>query len=227
MHTLMRNSIRYLLRAAEYAAVNAANVDRPAPPQCKRYSSSDLLVARELADRLQPGDAVLDIGCSDGHRLGTIQFFKPIGKTGVDLAPPPSPFGMSLSAYDGRRLPFEDKTFDVAMICYVLHHLKKEHAVSIVEEAIRVSRRGVLIVEDSLPQFGVFYRLRNTFHRLDSNVAFSPAPNYIRTPDNAMFLTHKEWSSLFGRLPDVAKVEVHPLSTITKYAHHTLFELRL
>ncbi|WP_457652240.1 class I SAM-dependent methyltransferase [Rhodocaloribacter sp.] len=49
------------------------------------------------------------------------------------------------TVYDGRRLPFPDDAFDVTVLYFVLHHSEDPSAV--LREALRVSRRGVIVAE--------------------------------------------------------------------------------
>ncbi len=52
---------------------------------------------------------------------------------------------LPLVMYDGRRLPFEDASFDVTLLVFVLHHAEDPDAV--LREARRITRRRVLVVE--------------------------------------------------------------------------------
>lgn len=54
---------------------------------------------------------------------------------------------LHLTLYDGRTLPFDDNTFDVTVLVFVLHHAT--NPVSLLREAIRVSRSKVIILEDA------------------------------------------------------------------------------
>jgi len=48
--------------------------------------------------------------------------------------------------YDGTRMPFEDKSFDVSIFVTVLHHIRDQRTV--LQEARRVTRKRILVVED-------------------------------------------------------------------------------
>ena len=54
-----------------------------------------------------------------------------------------------LQVYDGVHLPFEDGVFDYALLVFVLHHTPDPLVV--LKEALRVSRHGVIIVENHVP----------------------------------------------------------------------------
>jgi hypothetical protein len=221
-----KNAIRALLRSVEYVAVNLANRSLKATRLYELYSTSDILVAHELAKRIQPGESVLDIGSSDGHRLRELMLFKDIRAHGIDLEPPPSPPGMTLQAYDGSKIPFADQTFDTSLICYVLHHLEPEHADLILREALRVTRRRVFVLEDTMPNFGFLYRVRNAMHRIESNLQYASLSTFSPV-DGRMFLNHCHWHAFFARHAGIAKTSTVSLHGLEKYAHHTLFDLEL
>ncbi len=48
--------------------------------------------------------------------------------------------------YDGKSMPFRDKTFDMSIILTVLHHTNQQNQV--LKEAMRVTRKKILIIED-------------------------------------------------------------------------------
>ena len=58
------------------------------------------------------------------------------------------------------------------MMCYVAHHLIPEDAAALFAELVRVTRTKVLLVEDSLPSFGLLYRLRNRLHRIEAGLRY-------------------------------------------------------
>lgn len=52
---------------------------------------------------------------------------------------------VELRVADGRRLPFADRSFDVAHASLLLHHLEPGDAVALLTEMARVARRGVVV----------------------------------------------------------------------------------
>ncbi len=48
--------------------------------------------------------------------------------------------------YDGRQMPFPDKSFDASLFVTVLHHIPDQAAV--IREACRVTRKRVIVIED-------------------------------------------------------------------------------
>ena len=53
--------------------------------------------------------------------------------------------GLQLAVADGRDLPYEDGSFDIAHASLVLHHLEPEEAVALLREMRRVARLGVVV----------------------------------------------------------------------------------
>ena len=52
---------------------------------------------------------------------------------------------LTLEVADGRRLPYPDRSFDIAHCSLVLHHLDERNAVSLLREMGRIARRGVIV----------------------------------------------------------------------------------
>jgi ubiquinone/menaquinone biosynthesis C-methylase UbiE len=53
--------------------------------------------------------------------------------------------GLTLACSDGRALPYEEGSFDVAHSSLVVHHLEPDEAVTMLRELARVARRGVVL----------------------------------------------------------------------------------
>ncbi|MEX2589857.1 MAG: methyltransferase domain-containing protein, partial [Chitinophagales bacterium] len=97
--------------------------------------------------RLKPfikGPKVLDIGCGNGG------FSLKLMQEGFDVTPldiqDKSAFEqIKPLVFDGKNLPFEDNTFDTALLITVLHHTTAQK--ELISEALRAARQ-VLIMED-------------------------------------------------------------------------------
>jgi ubiquinone/menaquinone biosynthesis C-methylase UbiE len=98
---------------------------------------------------LAPGTRLLEIGCGVGAVLGTLGTTYPgVHLTGVDIEPDQIAFAQAhlvsldvradLRVADGRRLPYEDGTFDHVWMMWVLEHMSEEDAVAVLREARRV-----------------------------------------------------------------------------------------
>lgn len=217
------------LQSAGAMLVWVANRPRGSRRAWSRYRAWDLLKARSIAARLSDGDRVLDIGCGDGHMLAQLGLFRAIEPQGVELSVLPSPFPeVPIARYDGARLPFPDRAFDATMINYVLHHLVPERASALLVEAMRVTRRRIFVIEDSLAEFGTLYRLRNRLHRIEAGLRYRDYDRgYELPPDETMFKTHGGWSRWLTQHRGVARVDVESFADISMHDHHTLFDVAL
>lgn len=118
-----------------------------------RKPQYQLQMIKDLAALLPGGPCrVLDIGAGSGLIGEAIAALFP-GKTvtGLDVALRPLPnLRIPLMKFDGRRLPFADASFDCALLCNVLHHVKPEARSELLREALRVTDGGPIVVKDHL-----------------------------------------------------------------------------
>lgn len=225
---ITRTLARGVLQGLQLVSVVAANRVRTVEKTYENFTTWDLLKSQRMAERIRDGEKVLDVGTGSGRRLVELSLFRRIDCHGVDIHIGASRPGIELHTYDGRTLPFPDQSFDVVMICYVLHHLTPENARDLMSEITRVAKRKVLVLEDSMPQWSFSYRMRNRMHRIEADLQYGgESETYVSPGSEAMFLTHDEWKQWFGKLSRVANVELVPLNDVSKYAHHTFFELEL
>ncbi|HHG84786.1 MAG TPA: methyltransferase domain-containing protein [Bacteroidetes bacterium] len=98
-----------------------------------------------IAQHLNKEEQILDIGTGNGglvHGLRADGFqVKTVDVKNISFFPDVEPI-----VYDGKRLPFPDNTFDTGIIITVLHHTPDPAA--IIDEAHRVSRKKLVIMED-------------------------------------------------------------------------------
>jgi len=183
--------------------------------------------ASRIARRVRDGDTVLDVGCGAGRTLTEVALFREIRPFGVDVSLDRFAFTeIPAARFDGRSLPFSAGSFDVTVCCYVLHHLTPQHAKELLGEMVRVTRRRIVLLEDSLPQFDWLYRLRNRFHRINAAAMYRGESASYRPPsDEAMFLTHDQWGAFAGDIAGVSRVAIESLQDVTRWRHHTLIDL--
>lgn len=117
----------------------------------QRLQDSDR--AREVAQRLaamrpfvSSGQRVLDFGAGRGD------FLKVVGKglgveiIGIDIIDY-SDDGVEVLMFDGQAIPLPDKSVDVGMVAFVLHHMDDQAAA--LRELKRVCRKRIVVFEDA------------------------------------------------------------------------------
>jgi predicted TPR repeat methyltransferase len=94
-------------------------------------------------------ETVLEVGCGTGSVLAEIAARK-IGRqhVGVDVADPrahahPGASGLDLRTYDGQKLDFDDRTFDLVVATHVVEHVPNPR--QFLTELARVSRQFVYV----------------------------------------------------------------------------------
>ena len=173
-----------------------------------------------LVDRLSPYlsdyDSILDIGASCGRlsseiseNLGGRDF------VGVDVHVQDNT-AIEIREYDGRHLPFDDNSFDCAMIVDVLHHdLEPE---KVLEEAKRVSRKAIVIKDH-------WWKTRADFNRLKfvdwwGNISYG-----IRLPYN--FIHIDQWPKLFSQLDlEIVDEEIFRFSSLD-LCNHLIYKVEI
>lgn len=101
--------------------------------------------AAMLADHLNRGDSVLDVGCGTGYLASQLRQMYGVEPTGVDIRDARAE-QIGFRAFDGTSIPFPDKSFDHVVVSYVLHHAVDPLALA--RECRRVARRKVLVFEE-------------------------------------------------------------------------------
>ncbi len=106
-------------------------------------------ICAALLEMLPPGakTKVLDVGCGSGlcaYLMG--QERSDLELTGCEVEVRPRPY-IATVKFDGKQLPFTDRSFDVVIFVDVLHHV--EDPAALLKEAMRVGR-GTIIVKDHI-----------------------------------------------------------------------------
>ena len=93
---------------------------------------------------IAPADRLIEIGSGPGSVLAVLAE-RGLSATPLDIADSSFNDGFRPTLYDGKRMPFEDRAFDAALLLTMLHHTPDPDA--ILREAARIARR-LIIVED-------------------------------------------------------------------------------
>lgn len=143
---------------------------------------------KKLSPHIRTGESVLDIGCGLGAQALDMQKKTGARVSGIDVIDyAGSDFRPTL--FDGEHIPYPDKSFDVSYVAYVLHHAEKPF--ELLRESIRVSRRLVLILEDT-PR-NAFDRALDAYHGWSFN-------KFYKLKNKTIFWTRKEWEQFFEQL---------------------------
>ena len=161
-------------------------------------------LAELIAGMLPENASVLDIGSGDGSIDALIMSKRSdVRIAGVDVLIRPET-KVPTRQFDGRHIPFNDRSFDVAMFVDVLHHT--DCSQDLLREANRVSKQGVLIKDHFLNG-----ALSKTILRFMDYVG--NAHHAVRLPYN--YISPEEWTVLYrtaGLRPirTVSKLHLYP-----------------
>jgi SAM-dependent methyltransferase len=106
------------------------------------------MVWRSIDDQAQ---SILDIGCADGDMMGFINNRKRFYTVGIDVYEPYLEECKRAKTHDEnilcdvRKLPFEDKSFDVVLFLETIEHLEWEEGLKVIQDIERIARRQVII----------------------------------------------------------------------------------
>lgn len=114
----------------------------------KKYKLTfDKTYKKELADLISPlcadNSHILDVGCDDGL-LSQMLIMNNHSLTikGIDIQDN-RPAKIPRKIYDGKKIPYQDKQFDITMAVDVLHHTRDIG--SLLKEMKRVTRKYIII----------------------------------------------------------------------------------
>lgn len=102
-----------------------------------------------VAPFLEGGTDLLDVGTGSAYVPWLAERLLGVKAWGVDIADFRRVPLANFAPFDGVHLPFPDGRFDVVLLAFVLHHVPNPRKAALLAEAARVSRRLVLVVEDT------------------------------------------------------------------------------
>jgi ubiquinone/menaquinone biosynthesis C-methylase UbiE len=118
------------------------------------------IIASRIAGLVDSAGAVsaLDVGCGSGSIDVLIQNAVPgLSIHGVDVLQWPRA-EIPVEKFDGRRLPFDDNSFDAVIFIDVLHHADDPSI--LLREARRVARKAVVLKDVTMDGFFAYQTLR-------------------------------------------------------------------
>lgn len=154
-----------------------------------------------LESYVRPGERVLDVGAGSGDFLKAVRAKMGVDILGIDIIDY-SDVDVDIAMFDGRTIPLPDRSVDVAMAAFVLHHTRTQ--VELLSEMMRVSRRLVVIYEDTY--FSPWQRAFVVWNDYYANIlmgtvrAFKALGRFsiVRMPMPLTFRTVPAWQALFG-----------------------------
>ncbi|NMC60940.1 MAG: methyltransferase domain-containing protein [Candidatus Methanofastidiosa archaeon] len=112
---------------------------------CKFARKRALQIFNLIEEFISKEEIILDIGCGSCNIVEVLNENKynviPVDIKNLSFIEEIKPI-----IYDGKSMPFRDKTFDMSIILTVLHHTNQQNQV--LKEAMRVTRKKILIIED-------------------------------------------------------------------------------
>ena len=164
---------------------------------------------------IQEGEKILDIGAGGGWIGKEIQKRKNAEVTLTDITDFNQTSDLKFVLYDGEKISFPDNSFDVSLLVFVLHHCK--NPLRILEEAKRVARKKIIIIED------VPTSLINRIFLYFWDVIVG-LPSLIKPPGEEIafhFKTIPQWQKVFNELDLKIIFQKEFKSNIL--VHHVLF----
>ncbi len=97
------------------------------------------------------GQSILDVGCGRGKLMSLINIRQRFVSVGLDIFRPYLEEAMKRSAYsdcvlcDVRKMPFQEKSFDIVLCLNVLEHIDEEEGIRLIADLEKIARRQVVV----------------------------------------------------------------------------------
>lgn len=151
-----------------------------------------LVRARRIADYLAPhaqgARAIIDVGAGNGL-IGEMLAVKNGASVVLLDVIDWNLSSLSMRLFDGRKIPFPDKHFDLALLVDVLHHTP--HDAELLGDALRVARSVMVIEWAHRP--GFFLEVMKLFERVQEPLCGMASCYHQRSED--------EWFAFFKKFP--------------------------
>jgi ubiquinone/menaquinone biosynthesis C-methylase UbiE len=165
--------------------------------------------------------SVLDVGAGTGEMAQAINRLRPnLEIFGADVYIRPKT-AIPVLKYDGNKLPFEDASFDAAIMVDVLHHCKDP--VSVLKECARITKKWV-VIKDHIAD-STYDRKKLMFMDWVGNRAHGVVLHYN-------YLSSSEWNTAFNKTKlkivtkkDVLNLYPMPFDIVFGRALHCLYLL--
>ncbi len=151
------------------------------------YARNSKAYFKQCMQWIDENSTVLDIGCGNGYN--SIEFMKRfnLNLVGLDIdnfLTTSIPF----RKFDGKNIPFPEKSFDISMFLYVLHHAIDQEQLLL--EAKKVTKKYVIVYEDVVNNR--FDKVANKLHGKIFNGIYDIS-------NKCTFRSEKEWMDIFER----------------------------
>jgi len=143
---------------------------------------------KDLSPYIGKNSKVLDFGCGRGFLGSLINKNLKAQVRGIDIIDDRKT-NLPFTLFDGKKIPFPDKYFDVVLVSYVLHHTS--NIKNLLFEIKRVCQGKIIIYEDTPENF-----IHRSFCWLHGKLFNS----LFKVSDSCCFLPKTGWLSLFKKL---------------------------
>ena len=143
----------------------------------------------------------VDVGCGTGKIAMSIQKLRlDVKLTCIDVVIRDDAVE-NIIMFDGKKIPFDDKSYDFTMLVDVLHHI--EDPAAIMRECARVSRKFILIVDHVCESS--WDRLRLCFMDWVGNLGYDANFTY-------KYLSKSDWQQLYRISKGICEAEIFDLN---------------